>query len=391
MKRNIVIFDLDGTLLDTLDDLTAATNWALTANGLPVRSRDEVRQFVGNGVRKLMERAVPNGTGNPAFEKAFVDFKNYYVEHCRDNTAPYPGVLDLLRKLRAAGFRIAIVSNKLQAGVTELQKAMFADLVDVAVGERPGVRRKPAPDMIETALRELHATAEEAVYVGDSDVDIETAKNSGLPCISVLWGFRDHDFLVSHGATVFAERPENVFDVLDKPHIYLITGGQRSGKSQFAEHLALSLSPNPVYMATAHIWDDEFRKRVLRHQERRGPEWTNIEEERNLSHYDVSGRVVLVDCLTLWATNYFFADGKEIDINEALDALKTEFDYLTAQPATFIFVTNEIGLGGTPANDVQRRFTDLLGSLNQYVAERADEVVLMVSGLPVYIKRSCNL
>ena len=168
--------------------------------------------------------------------------------------------------------------------------------------------------------------------------------------------------------------------------IRLITGGQRSGKSQYAERLALSLSPNPVYMATAHVWDEEFRERVHRHQERRGAEWTNIEEERTLSAHDVSGRVVLVDCLTLWATNYFFADGIEADVDTALEALKAEFDRFTAQPATFIFVTNEIGSGGTPVNDVQRRFTDLLGWLNQYVASKADEVVLMVSGIAVKIK-----
>ena len=168
--------------------------------------------------------------------------------------------------------------------------------------------------------------------------------------------------------------------------ITLITGGQRSGKSQFAERLALSLSSNPVYMATAHIWDEEFRERVVRHQERRGAEWANIEEERWLSRHDVAGRVVLVDCLTLWATNFFFADGTETDVDSALETLKAEFDRFTAQDATFIIVTNEIGSGGTPVNDVQRRFTDLLGWLNQYVASKADEVVLMVSGIAVKIK-----
>lgn len=169
--------------------------------------------------------------------------------------------------------------------------------------------------------------------------------------------------------------------------LYLITGGQRSGKSQYAEQLALSLSKNPVYMATAHIWDEEFHERVRQHQLRRGPEWTNIEEERWLSHHDVQGRVVLVDCLTLWATNFFYADGAEAEVNSALDALKAEFDRFVRQDATFIFVTNEIGSGGTPVNDVQRRFTDLLGWLNQYVAQQADEVILMVSGIPVKIKK----
>lgn len=172
--------------------------------------------------------------------------------------------------------------------------------------------------------------------------------------------------------------------------IILITGGQRSGKSTKAEELALRLSDNPVYMATAHIWDEEFRDRVRRHQERRGPQWTNIEEERFLSHHDVSGRVVLIDCCTLWATNFFFSgdENSEPDVDHTLSALKKEFDAFTRQDATFIFVTNEIGLGGTSSNAIQRRFTDLLGWFNQYVAQKADEVILMVSGIPVTIKKT---
>ena len=165
--------------------------------------------------------------------------------------------------------------------------------------------------------------------------------------------------------------------------IILITGGQRSGKSRYAEELAKGLSARPVYVATAHVWDEEFRQRVRQHQERRGPEWENIEEERQLSRHDLTGRVAVVDCLTLWATNYFF---ELKDTDKALQELKAEFDRLTAQDATLIFVTNEIGSGGTSVDPVQRQFTDLLGWLNQYVASRADEVTLMVSGLPVTIK-----
>ncbi len=165
--------------------------------------------------------------------------------------------------------------------------------------------------------------------------------------------------------------------------IILITGGQRSGKSQYAERLALSLSSNPVYVATAHIWDDEFRQRVLKHQERRGSEWDNIEEERYLSRHDLTGRVAVIDCITLWCTNFFF-DLQDVDA--ALSALKTEFDQFTDHDATFIFVTNEIGSGGVSENAVQRHFTDLQGWMNQYVAQHADEVILMVSGIPVKIK-----
>lgn len=172
--------------------------------------------------------------------------------------------------------------------------------------------------------------------------------------------------------------------------IILITGGQRSGKSTYAEEMALSLSESPVYMATAHVWDEEFRQRVALHQARRGPQWTNIEEEKYLSQHDVSGRTVLIDCCTLWATNFFFNvdndDNADADINLVLQTLKDEFDRFTSQDATFIFVTNEIGLGGVSANAVQRRFTDLLGWFNQYVASKADEVTLMVSGIPVKIK-----
>lgn len=166
--------------------------------------------------------------------------------------------------------------------------------------------------------------------------------------------------------------------------IILITGGQRSGKSTKAEQLALSLSDNPVYVATAHIWDEEFRQRVVRHQERRGPQWTNIEEELYLSRHDLTGRVVVVDCVTLWLTNFFYR--LESDIEESLEAAKKEFDAFTAHNATYIFVTNEIGSGAVSDNALQRRFTDLQGWMNQYIATRADEVILMVSGIEVKIK-----
>ena len=165
--------------------------------------------------------------------------------------------------------------------------------------------------------------------------------------------------------------------------IILITGGQRSGKSRYAEQLALSLADNPVYVATAHVWDEEFRERVRRHQERRGPQWTNIEEEKYLSRHDLSGRVAVIDCVTLWLTNYFFETS---DAKATLEVVKGEFDRFMAQDATFIFVTNEIGSGGVSENAIQRKFTDLEGWMNQYIASKADEVVLMVSGIPVKIK-----
>ena len=165
--------------------------------------------------------------------------------------------------------------------------------------------------------------------------------------------------------------------------IILITGGQRSGKSSKAEELALSLSENPVYMATAHIWDEEFRERVRRHQERRGPQWTNIEEETALSKHDMTGRVVVIDCVTLWLTNILYSE--EL-IHSSLELAKAEFDKFTEAEATYIFVTNEIGSGGVSDNALQRKFTDLQGWMNQYIAQKADEVILMVSGLPIVIK-----
>ena len=166
--------------------------------------------------------------------------------------------------------------------------------------------------------------------------------------------------------------------------IILVTGGQRSGKSSYAQKRALSIAPNPVYLATAHVWDEEFRKRVERHQQDRGPEWNNIEEEKYLSKHDVSGRVVVIDCVTLWGTNFFFAN--DSDVETSLQQLKEEFLRFTNQPACFLFVTNELGMGGVSVDEVQRKFTDLQGWLNQFIASQADEVILMVSGIAVPIK-----
>ena len=177
--------------------------------------------------------------------------------------------------------------------------------------------------------------------------------------------------------------------------IILITGGQRSGKSEHAERLALSLSDSPVYMATSRIWDEDFRHRVELHKQRRGEQWTNIEEEKYLSRHNVDGRVVLVDCITLWSTNFFFdlqnecmhsAKASSEHVERTLEQLKNEFDKFTDQDATFIFVTNEIGSGGVSDNDIQRKFTDVQGWMNQYVASKADEVTLMVCGIPVRVK-----
>ena len=167
--------------------------------------------------------------------------------------------------------------------------------------------------------------------------------------------------------------------------IILVTGGQRSGKSGYAQRLALQLADNPVFLATSRVWDEEYRQRILRHQRDRGPQWTNIEEEKELSKHSLSGRVIVIDCMTLWATNFFFDNDSDVD--KSLSELKEEFKRFTDQDAIFIFVTNEIGLGGVSESLIQRRFTDLQGWMNQFAAQQADEVVLMVSGIPIKIKQ----
>lgn len=212
MTYKTYIFDLDGTLLDTLGDLAASVNYALRTHGMPEHSVDDVRRFVGNGVRLLMERAVPDGAQNPRFDEALATFRDYYMQHSLDTTQPYAGIPETLAALRTQGCRIAVVSNKMMAATQELCRHFFPDTVEVAIGEHEaeGICKKPAPDTVYAALRELGVGKESAVYVGDSDVDIQTAHNAGLPCISVLWGFRDRDFLMQHGAETFVSAPREL-------------------------------------------------------------------------------------------------------------------------------------------------------------------------------------
>ena len=215
MMYETYIFDLDGTLLDTLGDLAASVNFALRTHGMPEHSIDDVRRFVGNGVRRLMERAVPDGANNPHFAAAFATFREYYMHHSLDTTRPYEGILETLATLRERGCRLAVVSNKMRKATEELCRHFFPDTIEVAIGEdeAAGIRKKPAPDTVFAALNSLHLTKESAVYVGDSDVDIETAHNAGIPCISVLWGFRDKDFLLQHGAKTFISAPQDLLEI----------------------------------------------------------------------------------------------------------------------------------------------------------------------------------
>jgi phosphoglycolate phosphatase len=213
-EEKAVIFDLDGTLLDTLEDLKEAVNFALRSEQMPECTLEQVRQYVGNGVRMLMKRAVPQGEDNPRFEEAFASFTADYKEHCLEATKPYPDVLHLLEELKAQHVRTAIVSNKLDPAVKELNDRFFPGMIETAIGETQEIARKPAPDMVNCALEELSVRPEQAVYVGDSEVDLQTAANAGLPCISVTWGFRDQGFLREHGAKTFIQTPLELLNLL---------------------------------------------------------------------------------------------------------------------------------------------------------------------------------
>lgn len=210
MKYKLVIFDLDGTILDTLDDLADSTNYALRKNGLPEHTLEQVRCFVGNGIRKLMERALPEGSDEALINRVHESFTEHYKVHCADKTKPYPGILEVLEALRKAGLKTAVISNKADYGVQTLCRDYFLGLFDFAVGERTGIQRKPCPDSVYEVLEKLKVDPGDAVYIGDSDVDIETAKNAGIACISVTWGFRDKEFLLEHGAKWFVEKPKEI-------------------------------------------------------------------------------------------------------------------------------------------------------------------------------------
>lgn len=209
-----VIFDLDGTLLDTLLDLKNSVNYALSQNNMPERTYEEVRKFVGNGIRNLMIRAVPEGEDNPLFEKCFADFKEHYAVHCMDNTAPYQGIIEMMQELKFRNIKMGIVSNKIDSAVKELAEHFFKGYVDAAIGDMEGVAIKPAPDTVFKAAKEMNVDLKNAVYVGDSDVDIATAANAGLPCISVTWGFRDREFLTEHGAKCFIDNPADLMKMI---------------------------------------------------------------------------------------------------------------------------------------------------------------------------------
>lgn len=210
MKYKTLIFDLDGTLLNTLLDLASSVNYAMRECGFCERTTDEVRRFIGNGVEVLIRRAVPEGTSEEEYKKALDVFKTHYKQNSRNKTAPYDGICELLQKLKEDGYNLAIVSNKVDFAVKDLRDEFFCGLIDVAIGDSDATRTKPEPDMVYKAIEELGADIESCIYIGDTDVDIETAKNSGMDCISVSWGFRTRKELEEYGATMIADCAEDI-------------------------------------------------------------------------------------------------------------------------------------------------------------------------------------
>ena len=212
MKYELAVFDMDGTILDTLEDLKNSLNFALRENGFPERTTNEVRCFVGNGVRKLIDRAAPENTDKETKDKIFDAFNGHYKIHCTDNTRPYKGIKEAVKTLRDNGIKTAVVSNKEHYGVILLCEKYFPGLFDMAAGSTDAVRKKPAPDTVLSVMEKLGVPPEKTVYIGDSDVDIETAKNAGTDCISVSWGFRTEEFLKEHGATVITDEPGKLIE-----------------------------------------------------------------------------------------------------------------------------------------------------------------------------------
>ena len=213
--KHAVLFDLDGTLLNTLGDLRAATNHALEVRGLPPHSMEEIRQFIGNGIRLLICRAMPEGTPEAEIDAALDDFKAYYAAHIHDRTVPYDGIPQLLTALRKRGIKVAVLSNKIDSASQQLIEYFFPGKTDVVFGEHVGVPRKPDPTSCRMVMQQLGVQPEQVLYVGDSGTDMQTAKNAGLYAVGVTWGFRSKEVLLKYGADVLVHRPEQILQILD--------------------------------------------------------------------------------------------------------------------------------------------------------------------------------
>jgi len=218
-KYDTIIFDMDGTLLNTIGDIADSVNYILKKYGYPLRTYEEIRNFVGNGSERLMEQALPEGRNNPGFEKYLKEYKHYYLENNNNKTSPYEGVMELLEELTRKNYKIAIVSNKNDNNIKDLNRIYFSDYIKTAIGESKDMKRKPAPHMVFNALKELNSNIENSVYVGDSEVDIDTAGNAGIPCISVCWGFRDKEFLKKHGAEYLIDEPYELLEFLGEENV----------------------------------------------------------------------------------------------------------------------------------------------------------------------------
>ncbi len=214
-KYDTVIFDLDGTLLNTLEDLTDSVNYALGLYGFPCRRIDEIRSFIGNGAANLMGLSITGGFDNPHYEKCLADFRSHYSGNLQSKTGAYSGIMELLEQLSKEGYKLAIVSNKFDTAVKNLNQVYFGEYIKVAIGESEGVSKKPAPDTVHKALSELSAAADKAIYVGDSEVDAKTAKNSGIIFVGVTWGFRDREVLEQEGADYIIERPQELLKIIN--------------------------------------------------------------------------------------------------------------------------------------------------------------------------------
>ena len=232
MKQiDTVIFDMDGTVLNTLEDLAISVNYTLRRFGMPEHPAEDYRRFFGNGIRYALGRAVPEGTAEARIEEMIPVFREHYDRHCLDHTRPYEGIPELMKQLKEQGYKLAIVSNKIDSAVRELNGRFFSGYVEVAIGERNGIRRKPAPDTVLQALRELGSSEKTAVYVGDSEVDCRTAENAGIPCITVLWGFRDRRDLEREGAVTFAGTPRDVLEILRNGRLPVRPSGNKGDRA----------------------------------------------------------------------------------------------------------------------------------------------------------------
>lgn len=207
-----ILFDLDGTLLDSLNDLWASVNYALAQNNMPLRKKSEVRSFLGNGAKHLITNSLPNGCSSDIILSTYKCFKSHYILHSMDTTKPYDGIIELLDNIKRHNIKTGIISNKPDKAVQHLYKKYFRKYIDIAIGETEGIKRKPYPDMIIKALHLLNSSPQDSIYIGDSEVDIATALNSELRCISVSWGYRDRKFLESHNASIIIDKPSNLFN-----------------------------------------------------------------------------------------------------------------------------------------------------------------------------------